>query len=143
MYPVIFNPRARRWTDRQIEASGQQLHVLVVDYDGDAAEALAAYLALEGIACEVAGGGADAIARATRWRPHVILMDISMPHCNGFQAACALRQAPQTRGIAIIAHTALDETEVRRHLTGAEFDGYFQKGQPVERLVRLVRDFVR
>lgn len=143
MYPVIFNPRARRWTDRQIEASGEQLHVLVVDDDGDAAEALAAYLALEEIACQVAVGGADANARGNRWRPHVILMDISMPECNGFQAACALRQYPQTRGIAIIAHTALNETEVRRHLAEAEFDGYFQKGQPVERLVRLMMDFVR
>lgn len=117
--------------------------MLVVDDEEDAAAALAAYLTLEEIECRQALGGAEAIAVGTHWLPHVVLMDISMPGCDGVQAARALRQNPLTSGIAIIAHTAMDETEVRRHLAGSEFDGYFQKGQPVEQLVRLVRDFIR
>lgn len=62
--------------------------------------------------------------------PHVILMDISMPECNGFDATRVLRQEPRTDSIAIVAHRALDETEVRLQATADEFDGYVQKGRP-------------
>jgi CheY-like chemotaxis protein len=44
-------------------------------------------------------------------------MDISMPECHGFDAARVLRQEPRTDSIAIVAHTALDEPEVRRQAT--------------------------
>lgn len=65
-----------------------------------------------------------------------------MPHCNGFEAARALRADPHTRGIAIIAHTALDEAEVRRQVTGPEFDGYVQKGRPLGHLLTLITGLV-
>ncbi len=141
MFSDAVPPRGRRWSDHQVQTCGLPLQVLVVDDDQNTAAALAVCLTLEGIECRVALGGDEAIATATRWRPHIILMDISMPACNGFQAARALRQDPSTRGIAIIAHTAFDETEVRRHLVGDEFDGYVQKGQPVDRLTAFITAF--
>jgi CheY-like chemotaxis protein len=70
-------------------------------------------------------------------------MDISMPVCDGFQAALALRRDSRTAGIGIIAFTALDETEVKRQLSDHEFDGYYQKGQSPTKLVALVLNFVR
>jgi CheY-like chemotaxis protein len=57
-------------------------------------------------------------------------------------ATRALLQDPRTVGIAIVAHTALDEAEVRRHLTGHEFDGYVQKGRPHGQLVALITTLV-
>jgi two-component system, OmpR family, response regulator len=68
-------------------------------------------------------------------------MDISMPECNGVQAALALRQNGSTSSIAIIAFTALDEAELCRHLAGQEFDGYCQKGQSPANLLALVMAF--
>jgi CheY-like chemotaxis protein len=133
----------RRWTDRRIGTAALPLQVLVVDDDENAAAALAACLTLEEMECRLALGGAEAIAIGIRWLPQVILMDISMPECNGIQAVRALRQHPLASGITIIAHTALDETEVRQHFAEAEFDGYFQKGQPVDRLVTLLRDLIQ
>ncbi|WP_353049329.1 response regulator [Paraburkholderia strydomiana] len=113
-----------------------------MDDNEDAALALATYLSLLDIQARAVFGGAEAIDMAREWTPHVVLMDISMPHCDGFQAARALRQYPRTAAMAIVAHTALDEFEVRRHLTGAEFDGYFQKAQSIDELVRLVWELV-
>jgi two-component system OmpR family response regulator len=132
---------ARRWTARRIGTPDLPLQVLVVDDDENAAAALADRFHIVASGSHAVASGAEAIAIGTRWLPHVILMDVSMPECNGIQAARALRQAPCTAGIAIIARTALDETEVRRHLAEAEFDGYFQKGQPVDRLVALIASF--
>ncbi|WOD14002.1 hypothetical protein [Paraburkholderia kirstenboschensis] len=46
----------------------------------------------------------------------------------------------RTEGFHSCGHTALDESEVRRHqVTGDEFDGYAQKGQPPVLLLALVR----
>ncbi len=129
------------WTARRIQLAGAQLRILVVDDNRNAAEALATYLSFEDIESRVAFGGAEAISIGSAWVPHVIVMDISMPVCNGVQAAYALRHNGRTSGIAMIAFTALDEAEVRRHLTDQEFDGYCQKGQTPANLLALVMTF--
>jgi two-component system OmpR family response regulator len=133
--------RACPWTRRRIKLEEAVLRLLIVDDNQNAAEALAAYLSFEEINCQTAFGGVQAISVGVAWRPHVILMDISMPDCNGFEAALALRQDARTREITIIAFTALDEAEVLRHLTDHEFDGYFQKGQSPTHLLALISNF--
>lgn len=142
----MHHPPARlaihKWTARSLNVASQPLRVLVVDDTTTAADALAAYLSIEGIGCRVAYGGGEAIRTAIDWRPHVILMDISMPECNGFQASLAVRHDRRTAHIAIVAHTALDEDEVQRHLSDAEFDGYYQKGQSPDKLIAFIKTFV-
>ena len=131
------------WTARRVPKSGADLRILVVDDNPNGALALAAYLSLDGIECRTAFSGREAVLAGTKWRPHIILMDVSMPGCNGFDAARALRRDPRTLDIAIIAYTALDEAEVRRHLEGDEFDGYLQKGRTLAMLVDLVTTFTQ
>ncbi|WP_250501260.1 response regulator [Caballeronia sp. GAWG1-5s-s] len=116
---------------------------MVVDDNENGALALAAYLSLEGMDSRTAFGGRQAIEAATIWTPHVILMDVSMPECNGIEASRSLRRDPRTAGIAIIAFTALDEAEVRRQLRDSEFDGYLQKGVALGQMLELVRTFVQ
>ncbi|MEM5341381.1 response regulator [Paraburkholderia azotifigens] len=119
------------------------MRVLVVDDNRNGADALAVYLSLHDIECQTAYGGREAVILGCRWCPHVVLMDISMPQCNGYEAARALRHAPRTASAVIVAHTALDEPEVRRHLTGDEFDGYLQKGREPEQIMSLLRKLAR
>jgi two-component system OmpR family response regulator len=135
-FPI--NDTLRPWTDRRIRTAFAPLRLLVVDDNPNSAHALVAYLSLEDIECTVALSGRDAFASSMLDDPHVILMDISMPECDGYDAARALRRHPRTREIVIVAHTALDEAEVRRHLHGDEFDGYLQKGESPRRIVRLL-----
>ncbi|AME28187.1 MULTISPECIES: response regulator [Burkholderiaceae] len=141
MHLPFTKSRAHPWTLRRIELGEATLRILVVDDNRNAAEAIAAYLSFEKMDCQTAFGGAQAISMAVAWSPHVIIMDISMPECNGFEAAPALRQDQRTHAIAIIAFTALDETGVLRHLTDHEFDGYCQKGQPPTHLLALISKF--
>jgi CheY-like chemotaxis protein len=91
--------------------------------------------------CRIALGGAQAIEMGTTWLPDIIMMDISMPHLNGFEATHALRQDLRTGGLIVIAFTALDETDVMRHLPHLIFDGYCQKGQPPTALISLIENF--
>ena len=137
---ILSNPRIRRGFDLR----GMPLRVLVVDDNRNAAEAMASYLSFENMQCRVAFGGLEAIAIGTHWAPQVILMDISMPECNGYEATLALRQDKRTNGTIIVAFTALnDDGDVRKHLVNHSFDGYSQKGQPPSKLVALVMSFVR
>jgi CheY-like chemotaxis protein len=90
----------------------------------------------------VAIGGLQAIEVGTAWQPDIIVMDISMPEINGFEATHALRQDPRTHQIVILAFTALDESEVLRQLTHQMFDGYCQKGQSPNALIALIEHFM-
>lgn len=143
MPPFSFHRPSLPWTTRRVPIDGAAPRVLVVDDNPDGALALATYLSLEQMASRTAFGGREAIEAATVWTPHVILMDVSMPDCNGIEAARVLRHDPRTSGIAIIAYTALDETEVRRQLNDDEFDGYLQKGRALSQLVELLTTFVQ
>lgn len=128
------------WTNRRVALNGDRLRLLVVDDNCNAALAMAAYLSAEAVEARAVFGGLEAIDMVRAWTPHVILMDITMPHCDGYQVTHALRQDPCTGQVLIIAHTALDEAEVRRHqVMGDEFDGYAQKGWPPTQLLALVR----
>jgi two-component system OmpR family response regulator len=142
--PININKIASHpWTRRSYDLGGLQLRVLVVDDNHNAAEAMAAYLSFENMTCRVAFGGLEAITIGTGWAPHVILMDISMPECNGYEATSALRQDRRTSEIIILAYTALnDDTELRRHIDDHSFDGYCQKGQSPNKLLGLVTSFI-
>jgi two-component system, OmpR family, response regulator len=131
------NARAALWTSRRVMRGTSKLRVLVVDDNVSAAQALATYLSLEGMECEAAFGGHAAVSVATEFRPHVIIMDISMPDCDGYQAALALRGDARTKEVAIVAFTAFDEAELRQHVLDHEFDAYYHKGQAPSRLATL------
>jgi two-component system OmpR family response regulator len=138
------NSLARAWTSRCIQTTyTEPLHVLIVDDNENGAQALAAYLTLDPMECQIALSGAQAIKMATVWVPDVIVMDISMPDINGLEATHTLRRDLRTGGIVIIAFTALDEADVLRHLLHTSFDGYCQKGQSPTVLVSLINSFGR
>ncbi|WP_087660101.1 response regulator [Caballeronia terrestris] len=73
--------------------------------------------------------------------PEVIIMDISIPDLNGFEATLALRRDLRTGNTIILAYTALDEADILRHLHHQMFDGYCQKGQSPDALIALIEHF--
>ncbi len=81
--------------------------VLVVDDHEDSRDMLAAFLALAGCAVETAANGAEAISRAERMRPHVVLMDLSLPGgVDGLAATHIIKSHPQLKDVFVIAVTA-------------------------------------
>ena len=135
------NSLSRPWTDRRIPPYTAPLRVLIVDDHQNGADAIGAYLSLRNMECRIARGGAQAIEMGAAWLPHIIVMDISMPVVNGFDATLALRRGLRTGSIIILAFTALDEAEVLRHGSHAMFDGYCQKGQSPAALIALIEHF--
>ena len=84
--------------------AGAASRVLVVDDNEDAADALAAVLHSE-LGCDVytAYDGADALDKAGAVHPDVVVMDITMPHVDGVEAAGLLRRVFRTHPPRLIA----------------------------------------
>ena len=80
--------------------------VLVVDDSPDGREMLTEYLTFRGFAVSHASDGASAIEVARRVRPEMVLMDLSMPGIDGWEATRVLKSDPLTKHAVIIAVTA-------------------------------------
>jgi CheY-like chemotaxis protein len=114
------------------------LKILVADDEDLARRSLVILLETSGYTVVDARDGVEAVQKATRELPDVILMDIAMPIMDGFQAAEKLRENVRTAKIPIIACTG-----VPRPLN--EWDDLFQAviGKPFtsESVVAQVEQF--
>ena len=63
-----------------------------------------------GFAVATACDGAEAIDKATTLGPDVVLMDLSLPVIDGWEATRRLKTAPETAALPIIALTAFSRT---------------------------------
>jgi len=79
--------------------------VLVVDDYQDAREMYAEYLEYSGFRVAEARNGLEAIEKAFELRPDVILMDLSLPVMDGWEATRRLKNDERTRDIPVVALT--------------------------------------
>jgi two-component system cell cycle response regulator DivK len=82
------------------------ISILVVDDLPDQRELYATYFAAKGFTTSTAANGREALGQARRDLPDVIVMDLAMPHLDGWQLAEELKRDPLTRHIPIIACSA-------------------------------------
>src|SRR5450432_2726839 len=83
----------------------------------------------------IAIDGAEGVAKASTEHPDLILMDITLPVMNGWDASRAIKASDQTKAIPIIALTALAMVGDREQSLAAGCDDYDTK--PID-LVRLL-----
>ena len=114
--------------------------ILIVDDDLDLVEMLRLVLTESGYATSVAFTGTEALKKARRTPPDLVLLDLILPDLNGFNVCTALRMDPAMATIPIIMMTAMPG-EIPR-LAGIETgaDAYLNKPFPVDGLVALVHD---
>ena len=88
----------------------QKAHILIVDDFEDNREMYAYFLAEHGFAVTQATDGQEALDKAARLRPDLIIMDLSLPGIDGWEAARRLKTGEQTRDIPIVILSAYDLT---------------------------------
>lgn len=101
--------------------------VLVVDDKPDNREMYMEYLRWVGFRVVGASDGETAIAIANESHPAVILMDLSLPGVDGWEATRRLKEATATRGIHIVAVTGHAEAECRARAIDVGFDLFVAK----------------
>lgn len=120
--------------------SGSELEgrILVVDDLPDAATSLAVVCQLYGADARVARDGIEALAMGATFLPHVVLMDITMPKMNGYEAARRLRAESWGKSVVLIALTGWGRRTDIEAAERAGFDGHLLKPVDAEALVRLI-----
>jgi CheY-like chemotaxis protein len=79
--------------------------ILVVDDYQDAREMYAEYLQFSGFRVAEARNGNEAVEQAFALRPDLILMDLSLPGMDGWEATRRLKSDDATKHIPIVALT--------------------------------------
>jgi len=86
----------------------------------------------------IAVDGAEGLAMAQRDGPDLILMDMSLPVMDGWQATRRLKAAPDTQAIPIIALTAHAMSGDREKAMEAGADDYDTKPIEIDRLLAKI-----
>ena len=116
------------------------IRVLVVDDQALIRQAVTDILGgHEGIeVVDEAVNGAEAIEKAARLRPDVVLMDIRMPLVDGIAATSAICADPDNAGIRVLILTTFEDDEYVVAALRAGASGFLGKGAEPEEIVKAV-----
>jgi CheY-like chemotaxis protein len=112
--------------------------VLIADDNAQGVELLEAYLAETGYDIQTAADGEETLQKVCSWHPDVILLDVMMPKISGFEVCKQVRSAPETRDIAVLMITALDQpSDIDRGVEAGTLDFLTKPINKADLLVRV------
>jgi PAS domain S-box-containing protein len=141
--PRLANSPSQDVQPRSVTVATCRLRVLVVDDNVDAAASLAAVLSLDGHETTVVHGGHEAVTCAFESRPDVAILDLGMPGLDGIGVARALRAAPATRAMRLVALTGWGQAADRNLTREAGFDVHLVKPVGLDELRGVLERFAR
>lgn len=123
-----------------ISSSLSKIRVLIAEDNKTNQLITSRYLKHFGCKFEVANNGVEAIEKVMMHDFDIILMDISMPELNGFEATAKIRKIADERksAIPIIAFTAYASKEDQEKILNAGMDGFIPKPFSREQLVKVI-----
>ncbi|MEI6578101.1 MAG: response regulator [Eubacteriales bacterium] len=114
-------------TQKKVSAKANERHtILVVEDNPDNMITVNAILE-KTFDVEKAVNGIMGVEKAKKVKPSLILMDISLPDMNGFQAFMAIRKIDELKQIPVIAMTASAMAGNKEEILEYGFDGYISK----------------
>jgi two-component system, cell cycle response regulator DivK len=116
--------------------------VLLVEDFADAREMYRDYLEFSGFRVETAADGREAIEKARAHRPDLVLMDLSLPGIDGWEATRTLKADPRTADLPILALSAHAMGPEGRRAEEAGCDGFIAKPCLPHELVAEVARFL-
>ena len=102
------------------------LILIVEDFD-DARDRYRDYLEFSGFRVETARDGREAIDQARALHPDLILMDLSLPGIDGWEATRMLKADPATSHLLVVALSAHALAAEGERATAAGCDGFIAK----------------
>ncbi|GAB4428319.1 MAG: response regulator [Anaerolineae bacterium] len=117
--------------------------ILIVDDAPEGRVLLERLLTAEGYDLAFAGDGIEALAKAAALTPDLILMDVMMPHMNGFEVCQRMRADPLLAQVPVILITALDDRASRLHGLELGADDFVTKPFDQTELLTRVRSITQ
>jgi CheY-like chemotaxis protein len=116
--------------------------ILLVEDNEMNRDMLSRRLEKRGYQVTLAVDGEDGVAKAQSERPALILMDMSLPGIDGWEATRRIKAAPQTSGIPVIALTAHALTSDRDQALAAGCDDFDTKPVEFARLLAKIENLL-
>jgi two-component system cell cycle response regulator DivK len=116
--------------------------ILLVEDDPTMQKMAVKVLRSHGFTTEVARNGREAVAMTMRLHPSLILMDLSLPEMNGWEATRALKADPQLAPIPVVAITAHAMVGDRETAIAAGCRECLTKPYEISELLALVERYV-
>jgi len=101
--------------------------VLVVDDYEDNRDMYLQYLQFAGLRVAEAANGKEALSKTAELMPDLIVMDLSLPGVDGWQATRVIKQDPTTRHILVLALTGHALEGASQSARDAGCDGFLTK----------------
>lgn len=107
--------------------SDSPLRVLIVDDNIDTAGSLAVLLEMWGHEVRTTHDGLSAVEVAREFRPDAVVLDIGLPHLDGFHVAAQLRALPEFDRTLIVGSSGYSRENDRRRATEVGINLYLIK----------------
>jgi two-component system, cell cycle response regulator DivK len=114
-------------SDPAEQASRQRPMVLLVDDIEDCRDVYGQFLRHTGYEVVEASDGKEALAKATALRPDAIVMDLWMPHLDGWESIRRLKASPATARIPVLVLTGDAYAQARSDAEAAGCQAYMVK----------------
>jgi len=118
--------------------AGQLMRVLIIDDSPDICWAYRRQLQALGHEVFALEDGRKAVDYAKYFHPDVIIVDICMPHADGWDVGAQIRADPATRRVRLIAVTAMRSEANERRSAEVGFDNHFSKPVHFEQWPRVL-----
>lgn len=121
----------------------KDITILLVDDEQDILEIIGYNLSQEGYNIVTAANGKEAVLKAKKELPHLIIMDVMMPEMDGMEACEAIRKIPELSHTIITFLTARSEDYSQVAGFDAGADDYIAKPIKPKLLVSKVKALLR
>ena len=121
----------------------KNIKILLVDDDTDILEIISYNLISEGYSVFTSSNGQEAIKKATKEKPHLIILDDMMPEMDGIEACEKIRKIPELENTLITFLTARGEDYSKVAGFDAGADDYITKPIKPKVLVSKIKSLLR
>ena len=123
--------------------NNSNIKILLVDDEPDILEIISYNLTAQGYNVSTANNGVQAVKKAKKEQPHLIILDVMMPEMDGIEACEQIRKLPELENTLIVFLTARGEdySQVAGFEAGA--DDYITKPIKPKVLVSKIKSLLR
>ena len=115
------------------------MKILYVEDNDDNVYVVKSRLTRAGFTILIAADGAQGVAMASTEQPDLILMDLSLPVLDGWEATRRIKAAPETKHIPVVALTAHAMAGDREKALAAGCNDFDTKPIELPRLLQKIR----
>jgi DNA-binding response OmpR family regulator len=138
VYRLASGPRAPRASAAAV--ADDRARILVADDDPTITALLKAALQNYDFECHIARDGGQALELAETLKPDALVLDLNMPHFDGFEVLAAIKHAPATAGVPVVLLSARQqEVDILRGFSLGADDYVVKPFSPVELVARVKR----